>query len=652
MVNDNTNTFGKAICSICYEDLLPIVEDLQVVSICGHVFHELCLQQWFEYCSSTKKHSCPVCKQRCKADNAIRLYFQSVGDSADPSITQKLVADCEGNPEALRREVKRLESKVVGLGSALESQSKAFKELNEEFCLCKEQAQKEIAMKNEASKQLVSSQLLLHMKNEELNKSTLECSRLQERNMALAKELAAFKLVTDVDLDEEEVLKLASFGNGANNKDTIDVLRKSLVMRNRSYKELMAKCNLLGRGEARSSKMLEKAKEKINKLKSRVEELEIVVEVKDNEALKALKASTRERVSDDVNCKTYSFASNNASEDQRKQFSAPMLNLEETANLTYESSHPQKTKNINFNNVMDTTHTKVGMSSTILGKRKDAISLLDEDDSKLSTPMCELPSPDLKHQAAEDVAAQKSTLPISKAASDMKKEILLREPSNLVGPLGIGTSIDNTTKNFAVNVDEDVALLHDSVTHVEPVLNIRKESIVPSPLSNPGDVCFSGGLLGPDGTNRYLGKWCKRGQNKELKEWRKGLSSNTGDLIAVGADGKGGRVKVLRSLNQSTLCAVPIRLDFLHNIFVVANIKHASKIFRNLRRLQEGQRRASLELGQIVCNPKAACKLNTSLEGLATNIAEVHIEIDLDSYYNVLWPRNSENCLFTWSSCK
>ena len=39
--------------------------------------------------------------------------------------------------------------------------------------------------------------------------------------------------VSDLDLDEGEVLKLASFGNGANNKDTIDILRKSLVMRNR-----------------------------------------------------------------------------------------------------------------------------------------------------------------------------------------------------------------------------------------------------------------------------------------------------------------------------------------------------------------------------------------------------------------------------------
>ena len=41
----------------------------------------------------------------------------------------------------------------------------------------------------------------------------------------------------------------------------------------RSYKELMAKCNVLGRGEARYSKKLEKAKEKITKLKVCTDEL-------------------------------------------------------------------------------------------------------------------------------------------------------------------------------------------------------------------------------------------------------------------------------------------------------------------------------------------------------------------------------------------
>lgn len=40
--------------------------------------------------------------------------------------------------------------------------------------------------------------------------------------------------VSEVDLDEEEILKLSSLGSGADNKDTIDILRKSLVLRNRS----------------------------------------------------------------------------------------------------------------------------------------------------------------------------------------------------------------------------------------------------------------------------------------------------------------------------------------------------------------------------------------------------------------------------------
>lgn len=41
----------------------------------------------------------------------------------------------------------------------------------------------------------------------------------------------------------------------------------SYVVFLRSYKELMAKCNALGRGDARSLRKLEKAKEKIQKLK-------------------------------------------------------------------------------------------------------------------------------------------------------------------------------------------------------------------------------------------------------------------------------------------------------------------------------------------------------------------------------------------------
>lgn len=62
------------------------------------------------------------------------------------------------------------------------------------------------------------------------------------------------------------------------------------------------------------------------------------------------------------------------------------------------------------------------------------------------------------------------------------------------------------------------------------------------------DICFSGGLLGPDGTQRFLGKWCKRGQNGESTSTN---GSSNGNLISVGADGRGGKVKVLRTPSQA-----------------------------------------------------------------------------------------------------
>lgn len=65
------------------------------------------------------------------------------------------------------------------------------------------------------------------------------------------------------------------------------------------------------------------------------------------------------------------------------------------------------------------------------------------------------------------------------------------------------------------------------------------------------DICFSGGLLGPDGTQRFLGKWCKRGQNGE---------STKGNLISVGADGRGGKVKVLRNPSQASLVSYVLLL--------------------------------------------------------------------------------------------
>ncbi|EPS64108.1 hypothetical protein M569_10675 [Genlisea aurea] len=263
----------KPICSICYEDLKPVIEDLQSISVCGHVFHELCLQQWFEYCPNAKKRCCPVCKRPCANEAAVgRLFFQSVSDPNDTS--NPLQNPSENENRDTSGEVSRLEWKLLS---------------------CKEQLKEEVALKNEAMTTISTNQELLCIKSQELNKSTSECTRLREKNMALAKELAAVKLASDVVLEEDEVMKLASLGNEVGSSETVDVLRKSLVLRNKSYKELMAKCSVLGRGEARCRQKLEKANEKIRKLKMTVQELEAAIEVTDNAALRALTESHAKR---------------------------------------------------------------------------------------------------------------------------------------------------------------------------------------------------------------------------------------------------------------------------------------------------------------------------------------------------------------------
>ncbi|XWS46151.1 hypothetical protein CRYUN_Cryun14cG0039000 [Craigia yunnanensis] len=530
MIGDNS--FSKTICSICYEDLKPIVEDLQCISICGHVFHELCLQQWFEYClNSTKKYNCPVCKQNCVGHNATRLYFQSVGDQSDSLCSQKLI-DREEDAEALSGEVKRLLVKVSGLSSALERQEKEHNELNEELCLCKEQVKKETSLKNEALREKTFIQQKLNSKSEELSKSNLECSRLEQRNMALAKELAVLKLVSDLDLEQDEILKLASLGNEANSQDTIDNLIRSLASHKKSYKELMAKCNLVGRGEARLQKKLEKAKAKIDKQKTRIHELETSIELKDNEVLRALKASKKIDgkgviLKADDNCNSL-IAKNSSKEHEMQQTLLPLNNLDLSGRSPKGSPFLMK-ENIHFGSPMVANHSREGSSTVVLDEERNP--LMDEDAYIHA-------SPDLNCRNGENIAHESATS-MSKAVSDANEEAAVCRPDILVGFSGSRTCSSS---------DKSATL----AAATKRMFNIKAETPSSLPLSEQGNICFSGGLLGPDGTKWHLGKWCKRG--KMLGSMPpQGSTKSSGDLIAVGADGRGGRVKVMRSVNQSSL---------------------------------------------------------------------------------------------------
>ncbi|KAK4738838.1 hypothetical protein R3W88_002535 [Solanum pinnatisectum] len=549
------NTFAKTICSICYEDLKPVVEDLQSISLCGHVFHDLCLQQWFEYCTNGKKKNCPVCKQTCTEKNTHRLFFQSVGDPNDPSLSQQPHNFEGGAPCEFQNEVKRLEGKVLKLASTLEQQQKDLKEVNVELFSCKEQLKVEVALKNEAKKQKTSIQQLLHVKSQELDQSTLECRRLQERSMALAKELAALKLVCDVNLGEEEVLKLASLGNEANSKETIDVLKKSLVIRNKSYKELMTKCNTLGRGEARSLGKLEKAIEKIDKLKARVQELEMAVEARDNEILRTLRASKNFEVESGKGVSTELKPVKCSFENPKKELADTVVHLHQVTGSGHDSRQGEKRK-VMCNDVSENT-TDCIIASCLDQDNWEKNPFQENKDGGIletSSYVHHVSNRKLNPLVHHKKAVHENILSRLKVSSGTADATQVKASDNKDELSGLKNCGKNSTVNMSpvTILDDDDLLPLDDFTHREPSFHIRKGTSAPTSLAELGDHCFSGGLSGPDGTNRHLGKWCKKGQNKGSAGLQ-GSGAGSGDLISVGADGRGGRIKVLRSINQASL---------------------------------------------------------------------------------------------------
>ncbi|KAL2892113.1 E3 ubiquitin-protein ligase RNF5 [Bienertia sinuspersici] len=518
------NSFSKTLCSICYEDLKPIDEDLQAISICGH--------QWFGYCTNKKKQTCPVCKQGCIDKNVCRLYFQSIGDQ-NLSQSQTEIQKCgkigvdECPPELSRIEVKRLEAKVSALNSALDLHQKDIKQITDELQNCKEQLSKEILLKNEALSQRECIQAMLQTKSSDLVKSNLECSKLQEKNLALVKEIAALKLVSDCNLEEEEIVKLATVGHENNSQDAIDVLKKSLVIRNKSYKELMAKCNSLGRGEARSLKKLEKANDKIVKLKTRVQELETAIEEKDNELLRSLKASKKRNCDDvpSVNKLTNSSSGfKNSLIEEKGQSPTSVIDLDEEGK---DDPFPVKE---------NTNHATVkfkGDSRTLQHKETryyDCIISEEDEPQKLRTGNIHSKAVNRKDGFYE---RQKSFGPV-----DLDDHQDLMHQSKHQYP---SSSCRNEVLIDHSTTYEASGLALQDIKQVQPSFKTVAETSS-IPVAEPGNRCFTGGLLGPDGANRYLGKWCKRAQNKSPL----GSSSDANTLIAVGADGRGGNIKDIK----------------------------------------------------------------------------------------------------------
>ncbi|OAY73422.1 hypothetical protein ACMD2_21832 [Ananas comosus] len=524
----------KPICTICYEDLKPVLEDLHSIPVCGHVFHELwyplllsslllsypiqsnpeywnkSLQQWLEYCPAGKKPTCPVCKQSFSHHPPVRLYFQSTGDAA-AAATQN--PSSEADAEAMAEEVARLELKLSSLTSNFESQNAHIKKLNDEVVAWKELAEKEEARREQIKKEKDGVAQLLNIKLEELSRKSSECVKLQEKSLALAKELAALKLATDLNLGEDEIVKLASLGHGSNPENAVQILKRSLALRNKSYKELMVQCNLLGRAESRAQQKLEKAKEQIKKLKARLQELEKEFEEKENRILRDLKASKKLKP-EGINSNFIKQNMCSAHTDLHSSENGTSKNIGAIADSNKPSLIGGKTDHLK-------RYAKENKAQDDLISSKDN-TINDETDLESSFFVDE-----------DDLGLPRKSSESPSSASDSKMLVNLckgYDVRDAFGKMEEGNATDTSSM-----WTKEILLIDD----------ITKQST--SHLANKGIQANE--AISCPGANRNIGKWSRTSTMASSLGMQ--AAKRSGDLIAVGADGRGGRIKVLRSLDRS-----------------------------------------------------------------------------------------------------
>lgn len=570
----DTGSAAKIICAICYEDVKPVIEDLQSVSLCGHVFHELCLQQWLEYCPPNKKATCPVCKHQCSDKDIHRLYFQSVSDSTQQIRSQRSRSPDSEDTEVLRTNVKRLEGQLTVVTGALESHQEHIKEISEQLSSCQHRAQKAESARAQAIRDKVNSENLLLRKQEELAKSTTERSKLWEKNIALAKELAAHKLVANLDLEEDQVLKIASVVHGSNKDDIIDTLRKSLVIRNKSYKELMEKCNQFGTGENQSLRKLERAVERIKRLKARVQELERTLEEKENASLRYLaktKATQAKEVDSAIDKLDEMYSWHKDPESKRLFNDASVGSHKSLGHIS--EAVPSACKRVS--ETLPDLQMEVGGSNTCILRPQKFFKDKFHGTNQIVNGRNE-EHPVVQHAYSYPLnskcVTQKDGIEVGFSTclqsdtsmpgdTNQFSTISTKFGSGGLGDVenGYGAFFDSkrvdanettlipdevrTSTSGPEMAEQDMEMM--GIIDDDSFLPIKREAgRVQLTSSFINEQSLTGSSVLSNGVTGVARKWCRQddGQNATL--------SGSGTLIAVGADGRGGRIKVLKSSRQ------------------------------------------------------------------------------------------------------
>ncbi|CAO2210156.1 unnamed protein product [Urochloa humidicola] len=543
------------VCTICYEDLRPLSDQhLHCLPACGHVFHALCLEQWLEYCpGGKKKRTCPVCKQACGAAHPpTRLYFQSTGTCP----TQACPASPDGpgrpDPEALAAEVARLEQKAASLGRVVEEQRDGIKNLNAEVARWMAKAAAAEVMQEAARKERECVQMLLNARTEELSRKTSECGRLQEKSLALAKELAAMKLSSDMNLQEEEILKLASLGNHGNLENAVDVLKRSLALRNKSYKELMIQCNVLGRSESRMQQKVEKAKEIVKKLKARVQELEKELEEKENSLIRDLRSSKKLKVeqtksgnitaNDGMHCPSAGYKNQIGKLDEVMQ---DPCNDKPDLNQLKPESKSDLISNGNLDNKCADVIELDADDSAFRDEHKTQFSAkpLGTDDSTLYS---QNKSSLYQNDSRQSTTFECTTAHVNGASFFKHREAAGKSNSleNLRAKLHIPQESHFERSTVTTSTWEKETLTIDGISKQTTRLTSGTGPQQIHNFNSLSDDFQTPGVSGMDGARKSIGKWCKG----SIAPGSASANPNRGSLIAVGPDGRGGKVKILRDL--------------------------------------------------------------------------------------------------------
>eukprot|EP01018_Ginkgo_biloba_P018477 Gb_07219 [translate_table: standard] len=354
----------------------------------------------------------------------------------------------------------------------------------------------------------------------------------------------------------------------------------------RSYKELMADCNRLGMGENRSLRKLEKAVEKIKRLKTRVEELERILEEKENAAVRSLLKSKRTQVKE-VDLATKSNALRTFVEDfeSKETFNKVTTGhqnsveqkkeIDLSAQGNADSSYVQPAQRL-ADLRLNTSSDNIGISISVedkfhgtdwnftgadegpLNAQNIASHLLN---SKFVTPgkkmecrfsngsLEQMPRPRFESSGPKYI--DQCSMPSSKIGTgvphDVENSYSAFCNSNVVGDCITDEPITQTSRQETAEQDTELMIVDE--TSFLPIKREAGRVHLGSSFTNEQPQL--GGSMGSIGVNGGAGKWCRQVKNSLSSSGQVKKAPSSGTFIAVGADGRGGQIKVLKTPRES-----------------------------------------------------------------------------------------------------